>query len=133
MRNDEFLAHVESLLTGAREIMEAKGAEYANDDDRCENFKIAAELLGVDPLTVWAVYFFKHISSIMTFVKVGGDETKLSEPIEGRFQDAINYLVLGSALICDRRREPQPSAKYTCPRCSTIFEDAVYSSCPVCS
>lgn len=78
-------------------ILKQKGADYTRHSaDRLANFKRGAEGLGLSPLQVWAVYFSKHVDAIMSFVKTGKVE---SEAIEGRFDDAINYLYLGEALI----------------------------------
>ena len=95
----------ETLCLTARErqdkILFAKGLEYTQgSEDRGANFKRLAERLGVDPLTVWFIYFHKQVDGIASYVKFGKE---YSEPIEGRFDDAMNYLVLGLSLIADKR------------------------------
>ena len=57
------------------------------------------------------VYFSKHRDSINTFIRdmengksVKEIEENLSEPINGRIIDAINYLLLLNSMINDRRK-----------------------------
>ena len=67
-------------------------------------FKQGAIRIGLTPLQVWAIYFYKHIAAIETYVKNGSVS---SEPIEGRIADAINYLILLRALIEETKGVPQ--------------------------
>ncbi len=84
------------------DILFSKGIEYTQGaEDRGANFKRLAESLGVDPLLVWAVYFGKHVDAIYSYVKFG--EVKSGEAIEGRFDDAMNYLLLGLMLVVERK------------------------------
>jgi len=97
MENKEF----EELVGRARErqnkILRVKGKDYtAGDPDRLANFKELAKELGVHPRVVWWIYFRKHISAIMAWIRTGKVE---SEGLEGRFDDAINYLYLGEAVF----------------------------------
>lgn len=68
-----------------------KGHDYAGNEDALANFKSASERLGITAEQVWAVYADKHWSAIMTYCKEGDVK---SEPIEGRINDAILYLLL---------------------------------------
>lgn len=81
-----------------KSINDAKGKDYAGDEDALANFKDAAKKLGVTPFQVWAVYHHKHQSAIDSFIREGKVE---SEPIEGRIHDAILYLFLLLGLIAD--------------------------------
>ena len=49
---------------------------------------------------VWAVFTEKHIGAIRKYVKDGSVE---SEPIDGRINDIINYMVLLAAIIDDQK------------------------------
>lgn len=44
---------------------------------------------------VWAVYFNKHVTAVLTFARTGKVE---SEAIRGRFLDIATYAILGAAL-----------------------------------
>ena len=89
---EKLLARIEAE---EHETMGVKGFEYTEgkgNADRLTNFKTIAKELGISPFIVWYVYFRKHISSIVTFIKTG--ETKSTEPFESRIMDARNYLAL---------------------------------------
>ena len=82
-------------------MLSEKGADYTQQsDDVHHNFKIVAEQLGLTPLQVWAVYAEKHWLAIMTYIKHGA---LASEPIESRFRDLGNYLLLGEGLLEDKQ------------------------------
>ena len=82
-------------------ILKQKGDDYTRHEvDRLSNFKRSAAAIGLTPLQVWAIFTNKHIDAIMAYIKTGQVE---SEGIEGRFDDAINYLHLGEALIKEQQ------------------------------
>ena len=88
------------LLKLSESIMNEKQPEYTNNNaDILNNFKTTAEALKITPIEVWAVFFHKHTQSIMTHAQ--NSKTKMSEPIESRYADLINYLTLGLAIIKD--------------------------------
>ena len=106
MKSKEFDKIVNETVETCKDLMLSKGAEYAHGDDRLDNFKRNAVTLQLEPEQVWAVYFHKHIDAIDTAVQDVGNkvERQRSEAIEGRFDDAINYLILGKALFTERSR-----------------------------
>ena len=95
------------LLTQTAEhlwaLTESKGAEYAHDADQLANFKRLSGQLRLQPTTVLLVYMQKHLDAIAEYVSAIQDERMpvLSEPIDGRIDDAILYLILLKALIAD--------------------------------
>lgn len=92
------------------QLLITKGAEYAGDADRLSNFKRGAALVGVTPLQVALIYASKHYDAISTYIKndAQGKTQILSEAIEGRFEDLINYCILMKALIAEQVGEPVP-------------------------
>ncbi len=103
MTSNEFEKIQAYLLRQVQTINETKGREYTNDDKNfLKNFYTIANDCGINPLIVWQVFFKKHIRAIDYFIKVGDT---LSESIESRFVDALNYLMLGYALIVDGANE----------------------------
>lgn len=96
MNRQDFGEYLQDLLMEATRILDSKGHDYAGDYNVLANFNRNAEILGLEPEQVWAVYFMKHIDAIMTYVKGGKLE---SEGIEGRIIDAINYLILFGAMV----------------------------------
>lgn len=97
MTLEEFNKLTHELFEQCKDMRDKKGREYAGrDKDRLANFKLQGERAGVSPLTVWHIHFNKHMLSIDNYVKSG---RVFSEPIRGRFVDAITYLLLGYGLI----------------------------------
>ncbi len=107
MNQKEFEELCQQIQRDTTDILILKGREYAGSADRLANFKRNAELSGVDPLTVLHVYMAKHWDSFSTYVRdmQAKQPRELSEPIEGRLHDLINYAVLAVALIQDKPKE----------------------------
>lgn len=103
MNSTQFNQLMEMTFSSLKEIVNTKGREYSGDQDRLRNFKEGGSRTGVDPRTVLWVYLDKHYASITQYIKdqQEGVVRKLSEPIEGRIDDAILYLMLLKGLIKD--------------------------------
>lgn len=81
------------LKATEEKVMSAKRHDYTgNSRNQIINFVTVAEMLGMDPMQVWATYFFKHVSSVLTYAKTGKVE---SEPLDQRMIDIRNYCLLG--------------------------------------
>ena len=98
MTQMEFNIFIGNKILECRNILVAKGHDYTDGKDRLSNFKIVAKQCGITPIQVWYVFLTKHLLAIETFVREG---EVYSESMEGRFTDAINYLLLGEALMQD--------------------------------
>jgi hypothetical protein len=88
------------LLTTNEKLVEltrTKGREYANDTDQLANFKRLGRMLGLDPAQVAFVYLMKHIDALSSHLR--DQDKELSEPISGRIDDAILYLILIKAQL----------------------------------
>ena len=85
-------------------LSEQKGGEYAGDTDRLANFRRNAASLGLEMEQIWAVYAGKHWDAIMQYVKdLGEGKTRpRMEPIQGRMDDLIVYLILMKAITEER-------------------------------
>lgn len=92
---------VEQIFNRVKHLSKVKGGEYAGDLDRLANFRRNAEALGLNMETIWSVYAAKHWDAIIQYVKdLQGDTTRpRDEPIEGRVNDLIVYLILFRAMI----------------------------------
>lgn len=103
MNQKEFENLFETTVGTCRSLLVTKGAEYAGSVDRLANFKRGSGDAGVSPLQVALIYWSKHVDSIKTYIRndAAGVKQVLSEPIEGRFDDAINYLILMKALVVE--------------------------------
>lgn len=98
MTRDDFIALLENEHREIVAINRTKGHDYAGEEDALSNFKRNAARLGMTPIQVWAIYFYKHLDAIETYVREGG---VASEPIEGRIRDAILYLYLLRGLVSE--------------------------------
>lgn len=90
-----------------QELSALKGGEYAGDEDRLANFRRNGKALGVPMELIWAVYCNKHLDAIMQYIKdlVAGTARSRAEPIQGRIDDAIVYLILLKAILDERGGE----------------------------
>lgn len=85
-------------------IVHAKRPEYTEGKiDVLANFKQVGEEMEISPMKAWYVYYRKHMSSIVSFIK--NPDIQLSEPILGRIEDAMNYLELLAALAKERHEQ----------------------------
>ena len=80
-------------------LSDSKRIEYTEGNHNANvlwNFDSISSNLGIAPIEVLSVYLSKHISSLFSYFKT---RKTYSEPIEGRVQDIINYLILMVAMI----------------------------------
>jgi hypothetical protein len=104
---------VEKTFATMRELAKKKGGEYSGDDDRLANFRRNAETLGVPMETIWAVYAAKHWDALMQYIKderVGKQRDRM-EPIAGRVDDLLVYLMLFKAMLQEREVAIPPNKK----------------------
>jgi len=104
---DRFNNLIESTVAEIQKLASVKGGEYtAGKEDRLDNFRRQAIELEVPMELIWKVYAQKHWDALSTYVNdiVHGRDRPRSEPITGRADDIIVYLILFKA-ICDEREE----------------------------
>jgi hypothetical protein len=107
--NSEYTKLVEKTFVTLRELAKRKGGEYSGDDDRLANFRRNAETLGVPMETIWAVYAAKHWDALMQYIKderVGKRRDRM-EPISGRVDDLLVYLMLFKAMLQERELDAE--------------------------
>jgi len=97
MNKAEFQLILSETSATLQALTESKGREYANSADQLANFKRLSAQLGLSKEQVVMVYLSKHLDSIHSYVK--NPEQDLSEPIDGRIDDAILYLILLKACV----------------------------------
>jgi hypothetical protein len=93
---------LEATFKRLRDLLEVKGGEYAPGADALINFKQSRDEAGLASLKqAWAVFAAKHWRSVMNYIKddVAGVVRQRSEPILGRIDDLINYLLLLHVII----------------------------------
>jgi hypothetical protein len=103
MNTSELNRIVDSTYNELRRLLNVKGAEYANSEDRLANFRRGAALTGCTPLQVLFIYMSKHYDAVASFVQTSakGEARPSSEPIEGRLDDLINYCLLAKGLLAE--------------------------------
>ena len=87
-------------------ILGTKGNEYTQGDqetNRFANFNRLADELGLDPKMVLWIYLKKHLDSIVCYIKKGKEFSE--EKIEGRINDARNYLALLNGIIQEEKQK----------------------------
>ena len=102
--NGQYTALLHSTVENVMKLSKLKGGEYSGDQDRLANFRRNALALGLSMEHVWAVFAGKHWDAIQQFVKdlsVGVERTR-AEPIAGRADDLIVYLILFKAMLQER-------------------------------
>lgn len=97
MTQEEFNWKIIYLMEAGDEIRLAKQPEYTLENvDVLNNFKQSAIRAGVSPMQVWSIFFDKQLSSIQAHIK--NPNLVQAEPLDSRWADLYNYLLLGFAL-----------------------------------
>ena len=112
MDNKDFTTLVERTVRDTSALLISKGQEYAGSDDRLANFKRGAALTGTTPLQCCFIYMSKHYDALSTFIRkdAAGFDQYLSEPIEGRIDDLINYCFLMKGIIQESQEAKNPKS-----------------------
>ena len=106
--HEEFLKKKDQLNELADKIQESKNPAYSMDDeDFHNNFRTISNTLGVDEMLVWAVYYLKHITAVLSYAK--NPNTPQAEPLDERFADIINYTQFGFSMYKERYDETEDS------------------------
>ena len=98
MNKQEFKQVVQDQFDRILSLTNTKGEEYSQSTDQLANFKRQAEQLGIPPQVILMVYLNKHLDAIRGFIRTG---TTMSEPISGRIDDAILYLILLQGMVTE--------------------------------
>ena len=111
--SEDFSRLLADTIDQLSSLSKLKGGEYCHGDDRLDNFRRNAAALGLPMEVIWSVYYAKHHDAVMTFcrdLQSGKERTRL-EPISGRVDDMIVYLILFKAMLVERgelRLRPAP-------------------------
>ena len=115
MNHNDFEKEIKEVFDKCIEVLIQKGREYQNTQkdgtNVFANFERGASDLGLSREDILWVFFSKHKDSINKFLRdlktkaisISEIEENLSEPINGRIIDAINYLLLLNSMINERR------------------------------
>lgn len=97
MNTQKFIESIDQLYARLQSLTATKGEEYKRrEDNQFSNFERGATTLGLTREQVLMVYLSKHLDSITTYIRdrANGQEKVYAEPISGRIDDAILYLLL---------------------------------------
>lgn len=115
MKHTEFQSIINDTLLRIKDLTATKGEEYKGaEDNQFGNFERGALELGLTREQILMVYLSKHLDSIRTYIrdKAKGERRQLSEPIIGRIDDAILYLILLRAMVIDDERTCKAIAEF---------------------
>lgn len=114
MNGKDFELILSATVVSTEKLLVVKRGEYSSSDDVLANFKRGAALTGATPLQVAFIYASKHYDGIASFVRTSaeGNVRPSSEPIEGRFDDLINYCILMKALVKEDGEPPKPPIRH---------------------
>jgi hypothetical protein len=101
---DRFDNLISTTLDALEKLIVQKGGEYSGDFDRLANFRRNAMDCGLLQEQIWRVYAAKHWDAIGQYIRDLGTNTTRprSEPISGRVDDLLVYLLLFKAMLDER-------------------------------
>lgn len=103
MSEEDFIAILENRLERTRYILAVKAKEYARNNDRMHNFNRAAEMRRKPREERLQSMADKHWISILDMVDdIENGELPTLKYMDEKIGDAINYLILLEASICDK-------------------------------
>jgi|ERR1019366_4461120 hypothetical protein len=104
MTFEEFDIYQEVLLKEVVRMKDTKGKEYSHSGNRFANFNRLADGLELPNITIAWIYAYKHVDSIISYVKEGKEFS--NEGIRGRLVDLIVYLTLIGGMIEEKSIDP---------------------------
>lgn len=104
MERAEFNQIIKETFDSIEKLNSTKGREYAREEEVFADFTETATAVGITPDQALQTYATKHWRAIQSYAK---REQVLSEPIEGRIDDLILYMILYKAMIRARSQQVQ--------------------------
>lgn len=106
MNSIDFNEVLDEQLERTKKVLSGKAVEYATDDDRLHNFKVAAHLQGTTLRQAVAGMMVKHTVSVYDMAALETEFT--GEMWDEKITDHINYLILlKAALVEEALSKPQ--------------------------
>ena len=95
---------MDETFESCKSIAKIKGGEYHGDSDALSNFRRNAGQAKTDMELIWRIYAAKHWDAICQYEMDirHGVHRERGEPILGRADDLINYLILFKAMVEER-------------------------------
>jgi len=102
MNTPEFNAVFEQTVQMCRSVLCTKADEYAEDDDRLHNFRVAAAVMGCDVKQALAGMMSKHTVSVYDLVRREAKGQAVSAELwDEKIIDHINYLILLRGIVAE--------------------------------
>ena len=103
MNNEDFRNNLDTIHEKIETVLGAKGEEYATDNDRLHNFKVAAQVQGITVKEALSGMMAKHTVSVYDMIADGKDHSQ--EKWDEKILDHINYLILLRAIVVEEKAE----------------------------
>ncbi|HNX81691.1 MAG TPA: hypothetical protein PKL77_06050 [Candidatus Omnitrophota bacterium] len=104
MNQSEFNEVFDAVVERCRSVLNKKSYEYAGDNDRLHNFKIAASIQGETAVKSLGGMYAKHAVSVFDMISRHEKGERFSrEKWEEKITDSVNYMILLSACLEEQR------------------------------
>ena len=103
MNNEDFRNNLDTIHEKIETVLGAKGEEYATDNDRLHNFKVAAQVQGITVKEALSGMMAKHTVSVYDMIADGKDHSL--DKWDEKILDHINYLILLRAIVVEEKNE----------------------------
>ena len=100
MTAKEFDMILKERINQIQIVLGTKAGEYATNNDRLHNFKVAAQEFGSTAEEACKGYMLKHWMSIRDMIL--GERKVTVEMVDEKIGDAINYLILLEAILKEK-------------------------------
>lgn len=100
MTAQEFNTLLSKRINKIQVVLGTKATEYATNNDRLHNFKVAASEFGGTPEEACKGYMLKHWMSVRDMIV--GERPVTKEMIDEKIGDAVNYLILLEAILTEK-------------------------------
>jgi hypothetical protein len=111
MNREELIELHKETCARCVEIMQSKNHDYTGDGDIFKNFK-AADVFGIDPVRGLLLRVMDKLQRINTFAEKGKLEVE-NESVIDAFEDVINYMILGKAMVVEQNEAEEIPSPYT--------------------
>ena len=103
MNNEDFRNNLDTIHEKIETVLGAKGEEYATENDRLHNFKVAAGVQGITVKEALSGMMAKHTVSVYDMIADGKDHSL--DRWDEKILDHINYLILLRAIVVEEKDE----------------------------
>lgn len=102
MDHDDFRVLFDYQIDRAASILVQKAEEYATNDDRLHNFRVAAKIQGTTEIAALGGMMAKHTTSIYDMIRESSQgRTYEYGQWDEKITDHINYLILLRAIVAE--------------------------------